>query len=180
MQFNASDGLVDRRSVHGTYVLAKGRPLNPTGRKGIAGRGALRRWGPNTTSYVAVTRWLRSRTGEVQVKGGRQVLEVLLVTAHGELALPRTSEAGGLAGVVSARCRERVAQLTRDTAVRDAAHKAIEDLMLAPQAICHDAPVDPRNTDNAWSVSRPACGADWGWTLIMATALMHRTTWLQD
>ncbi|VDP93167.1 unnamed protein product [Echinostoma caproni] len=48
LKFNQLDGKVDRTSFTGVYQLnERGLPLNPRGRTGITGRGALGRWGPN-------------------------------------------------------------------------------------------------------------------------------------
>lgn len=50
---------VERRSLTGEYEVRNGLPLNPSGRTGLAGRGALPRWGPNHSVCSVVTRWSR-------------------------------------------------------------------------------------------------------------------------
>uniref|UniRef100_A0A5S6R5Z9 ADP-ribose pyrophosphatase, mitochondrial n=1 Tax=Trichuris muris TaxID=70415 RepID=A0A5S6R5Z9_TRIMR len=55
-RFNALDGSVDRRSCMGPYFVVNGRPVNPVGRTGLSGRGALRRWGPNHRIFLLFTR----------------------------------------------------------------------------------------------------------------------------
>ncbi|EGD83708.1 hypothetical protein PTSG_11463, partial [Salpingoeca rosetta] len=87
IRFNASgiaaeDG-VDRRSVAGTYVVFNNRPLNPCGRTGIAGRGVLKRWGPNPTFHCFVTRYARDASGKLLMTKGAQSLEVLLLQFPG-------------------------------------------------------------------------------------------------
>lgn len=59
----------------------QGRPLNPRGRTGIAGRGALGMWGRNLSVVVVVIR-----------TSGADELEILLgqTAASGELAIPRS------------------------------------------------------------------------------------------
>jgi hypothetical protein len=46
----------DRRSHMGDYEVEHGRPLNPVGRTGLAGRGILGKWGPNHAADPIVTR----------------------------------------------------------------------------------------------------------------------------
>lgn len=50
----------------------QGRPLNPRGRTGIAGRGLLGRWGPNRALAAFVTR-VNDDTGDAEVLLGRKV-----------------------------------------------------------------------------------------------------------
>ena len=41
----------------GMYSVKDGRPLNPVGRTGLAGRGILGKWGPNHAADPIVTRF---------------------------------------------------------------------------------------------------------------------------
>ncbi|CAF4398176.1 unnamed protein product [Rotaria socialis] len=52
-------------------------PLNPMGRTGIRGRGALIRWGPNKSIMAVVTRW-KSHRGQFAVVDGQRILEALV------------------------------------------------------------------------------------------------------
>ncbi|XP_037570265.1 LOW QUALITY PROTEIN: transient receptor potential channel-like [Dermacentor silvarum] len=54
---------------------AQGMPMNPVGRTGLRGRGALPRWGPNHYVLFIITRWQRAK---VHLVGGRG-LEVVLM-----------------------------------------------------------------------------------------------------
>ncbi|KHJ45319.1 hypothetical protein D918_04626 [Trichuris suis] len=56
LHFNEFVDCVDRRSCTGDYMILNGRPLNPAGRTGLSGRGALRRWGPNHRVFLLFTR----------------------------------------------------------------------------------------------------------------------------
>ncbi|CAG2184080.1 unnamed protein product, partial [Oppiella nova] len=44
------------------YKLDNGIPLNPIGRTGLRGRGALPRWGPNHYVILLITRWHSLKT----------------------------------------------------------------------------------------------------------------------
>lgn len=55
----------------GTRYDAKGRPLHPFGRTGVAGRGALGRWGPNVMVVAVVTRH-SPETGSLEILLGAQ------------------------------------------------------------------------------------------------------------
>lgn len=78
IHFNRAEGSLDRRSFTaagegGPYAIRDGLPLNPAGRTGLAGRGALPLWGPNKVLHLV--RW-RVRDGTT---------ECAVVTASGRL-----------------------------------------------------------------------------------------------
>ncbi|CAF1066034.1 unnamed protein product [Adineta steineri] len=52
-------------------------PLNPMGRTGVRGRGALMRWGPNKSIMAIITRWKKHR-GQFAVIDGQRILEALV------------------------------------------------------------------------------------------------------
>ncbi|CAF2382653.1 unnamed protein product [Rotaria sp. Silwood2] len=52
-------------------------PLNPMGRTGARGRGALIRWGPNKSIMAVITRWKR-HLGEIAIIDGQRILEALV------------------------------------------------------------------------------------------------------
>ncbi|GFY47641.1 transient receptor potential cation channel subfamily M member 2 [Trichonephila inaurata madagascariensis] len=62
---------------------AEGLPMNPFGRTGLRGRGALPRWGPNHYVYVIVTRW-----HEMEWVSYRNYLEVVLYLLDTDIILP--------------------------------------------------------------------------------------------
>lgn len=51
------DGKINRKSHIGVYNVVEGRPINPTGRTGLRGRGVLGKWGPNHAADPIVSRW---------------------------------------------------------------------------------------------------------------------------
>ena len=66
--WNCVDGKVNRESHGGPYLVSgEGRPLNPGGRTGLAGRGVLGRWGPNHAADPIVTRWQVDKIGRAHV-----------------------------------------------------------------------------------------------------------------
>ncbi|KII63410.1 ADP-ribose pyrophosphatase, mitochondrial [Thelohanellus kitauei] len=58
INFNQIDRYIYRTSFHGPYRIVDGLPRNPFGRKGIAGRGSLGKWGPNHAVDIVICRWL--------------------------------------------------------------------------------------------------------------------------
>ncbi|CAF2382637.1 unnamed protein product [Rotaria sp. Silwood2] len=52
-------------------------PLNPMGRTGLRGRGALIRWGPNKSIMAVVTRW-KTHRGQFAIVDGQRILEALV------------------------------------------------------------------------------------------------------
>jgi ADP-ribose pyrophosphatase len=121
---------VPRESFSGPLALDDaGRPLNPVGRTGLAGRGLLGRWGPNYAADPIVTRFNR-RTGEV---------ELLAVERrdNGQWAIP-----GGMVDKGEAVSRTLARELLEETGV------ALD--MGRGRLIYRGYVDDPRNTDHAW------------------------------
>ena len=105
-----------------------GRPLNPTGRQGIAGRGELGKWGPNNAADPIVIAF--------DSEGNRKILLIRRKDTK-EWAL-----AGGMVDP-----GEHVSL----TAKRDLMEEAGIDLETVPSTEIFSGYVDdPRNTDNAW------------------------------
>jgi len=106
-----------------------GRPLNPRGRTGIAGRGLLGRWGPNTAVAAVITRE-NSSGDRVDILLGRRsgVTEYCLPQGF---VLPEESTDSAI---------ERI--LMRETGWAPAAFEGI--------AIQQGYVYDPRQTDHAW------------------------------
>lgn len=84
-------------------LITIGRPQNPVGRTGIAGRGLLPKWGasmvstrvtdmcpgPNKSVCQIATRWKLNPSGLPVERKGRRVLEVVAVlNQNGEWCLP--------------------------------------------------------------------------------------------
>lgn len=109
-------------------VDSRGRPLNPLGRTGLAGRGLLGRWGRNQAGDPLVTR--------VAVDGQLQLL-VIERKDSGQKALPggMVDEGEDIAATVARELQEETG--------------AILDFQEA-RLIYAGIVDDPRNTDNAW------------------------------
>uniref|UniRef100_A0A914X8X5 TRPM-like domain-containing protein n=1 Tax=Plectus sambesii TaxID=2011161 RepID=A0A914X8X5_9BILA len=69
--FGGTDGGARFKSSRPLVVSCGGLPLNPSGRKGIAGRGNLARFGPNNITYYVI---LTGRSGNVDVVLDRRTL----------------------------------------------------------------------------------------------------------
>lgn len=108
---------------------ARGRPLNPCGRTGLAGRGLLGKWGPNYAADPIVTR--------VDRTAGR--LEMLAVARrdNGQWAIP-----GGMVDP-----GEEVSK----TLARELREETGASLDMGRGRLIYRGYVDdPRNTDHAW------------------------------
>ncbi|KAE8752373.1 hypothetical protein FOCC_FOCC000845 [Frankliniella occidentalis] len=142
--WNALDGVVDRRSHEGEYAVgAGGRPLNPRGRTGLAGRGVLGRWGPNHAADPIVTRW--------RGDGAARVLQFVAIRRRdsGEWALP-----GGMVDpgeAVSATLRREFLEEAVNVLRDPARERLVGDFFAGGGDVVYRGYVDdPRNTDNAW------------------------------
>jgi ADP-ribose pyrophosphatase len=121
---------VPRESLEGALRLDElGRPLNPRGRSGIAGRGLLGKWGPNYAADPVVTR-LNTRFGDI---------EMLAIQRRdsGQWAIP-----GGMVDAGEEVSRTLVRELAEETGVT---------LDMGPGRLVYRGFVDdPRTTDHAW------------------------------
>jgi ADP-ribose pyrophosphatase len=105
-----------------------GRPLNPLGRTGIAGRGALGKWGPNHAADAIVTR--------ISPESG--LLEMILIQRQeGQWAIP-----GGMLDPGETPLAAAQRELEEETGVATSR----QDAWLVYQGIGDG----PRVTDNAW------------------------------
>ena len=109
----------------------QGRPLNPSGRTGIAGRGLLGLWGANLSVAAVLVR--AAETGELEVALGQEPGEVRLELPKG-FVLPGEEPADGILRI-----------LASETGVRPAAPGDV---------IVEEATFDPRQTDHAWVETR--------------------------
>ena len=157
IQYNQRDAQgIDRRSHTGEYTVQDGVPLNPSGRTGLAGRGALLRWGPNHSVASVVTRWSRGSAPS----GSQRMLEFVAVKPpnSGTWHLP-----GGLVEETNAEPAEAFRHTFGEQALglkpttpaeqRQAAEQALQavfDSAAHRVELYRGMVQDPRNTDNAW------------------------------
>lgn len=106
-----------------------GRPLNPVGRTGIAGRGLLGKWGPNYAADPIITRISR-------VSGSMEMLAVQR-RDNGEWAIP-----GGMVDKGEEVSRTLSRELQEETGVTLDMEKG--------RIIYRGYVDDPRNTDHSW------------------------------
>ncbi|KFD49403.1 hypothetical protein M513_09670 [Trichuris suis] len=145
--FNKLDGTVDRRRMpkiltgkQKKYKTVNNRPLNPKGRTGIAGRGDLKRWGPNHLVYVMLSR-------------GKKPREYALIPTEDEYELPDYPHVF----VDSPRenpIPEPILNMLR-TKLSEKYNKGyVDEMMKAVEKSCVEFYsgyfTDQRNTDNAW------------------------------
>ncbi|XP_017394128.1 transient receptor potential cation channel subfamily M member 2 isoform X2 [Cebus imitator] len=141
IQYNAVDGLRNRQSFHGPYVVQAGLPLNPMGRTGLRGRGSLSCFGPNHALHPVVTRWKWNEEGAICRKSIKKMLEVLVVKfpLSEHWALPGGSREPG----------ETLPQKLKQILRRE--HwPSFEKLLKRGSEVYKGYVDDPRNTDNAW------------------------------
>ncbi|XP_064005624.1 ADP-ribose pyrophosphatase, mitochondrial isoform X1 [Pogoniulus pusillus] len=157
-QFNQRDGEVERKSLHGLYVVENGRPRNPAGRTGLTGRGLLGRWGPNHAADPVVTRWKRDGSGNkvAHAVTGRNILQFIAIKRKdcGEWAIP-----GGMVDPgekISATLKREFGEealncLQKSPEERAELEKRLNKLFSQEHFVVYRGYVDdPRNTDNAW------------------------------
>jgi ADP-ribose pyrophosphatase len=123
------DELASREAKHRDEL---GRPLNPRGRTGIAGRGLLGSWGANLSVAAVVIR--RNRSRELEILLGQSEDDTELEMAKGFVHPGETSEA----------CLQRVLE-----AETDWAPETVPD-----EVIFEGFTYDQRQTDHAWVESR--------------------------
>eukprot|EP00731_Ephydatia_muelleri_P023481 Em0015g1064a len=155
LQYNALDGRVDRRSYTGEYTVVRGVPMNPAGRTGMAGRGLLRRWGPNHAADAIVTRWKRTEEGTVLISDGKAVLEFVAIRRKDTdtWAVPGGKvEPGETALATSMRefAEEAMNSLEASSNELEETKQLIEKLFHSGTQVYAGYVDDPRNTDNAW------------------------------
>jgi ADP-ribose pyrophosphatase len=126
----AAVGELPKESFEGPVRLDdKGRPLNPRGRSGIAGRGLLGKWGPNFAADPIVTR-INDQFGDVEMLAIQR-------KDNGLWAIP-----GGMVDAGEEVSRTLVRELTEETGVT---------LDMSRGRLVYRGFVDdPRTTDHAW------------------------------
>ncbi|MEZ4483102.1 MAG: NUDIX domain-containing protein [Syntrophotaleaceae bacterium] len=117
-------------SFEGPILLdAEGRPLNPRGRSGLAGRGLLGKWGPNYAADPIITR-VNQRFGDVEMLAIQR-------KDNGQWAIP-----GGMVDKGEA---------VSATLSRELKEEAGVELDFAEAQLVYQGFVDDRRTtDNAW------------------------------
>ncbi|XP_030590777.1 ADP-ribose pyrophosphatase, mitochondrial [Archocentrus centrarchus] len=157
-KFNTVDNGVDRTSFEGSYQVENGKPLNPRGRTGLAGRGLLGRWGPNHAADPIVTRW------KVDAKGAkmhhsvsaRPLLQFVSIKRKdcGEWAIPGGMvDPGEQVSLTLQRefSEEALNSLSASPEDRAKIQERITNLFKSSGFEVYKGYVDdPRNTDNAW------------------------------
>uniref|UniRef100_A0A158R4G5 Serine/arginine-rich splicing factor 2 n=1 Tax=Syphacia muris TaxID=451379 RepID=A0A158R4G5_9BILA len=133
--WNRIDGLVDRRSHEGEYSVDDcNRPLNPSGRTGLKGRGVLGRWGPNHAADCLVT---RNHSGKLQFVGIER-------KDCGIWAIP-----GGMIEPNETALQAAKREFTEETLNIEKEFN-LESLWASGRSIYKGYVDDPRNTDNSW------------------------------
>ena len=111
---------------------AEGRPLNPTGRTGVAGRGLLGLWGRNLAVAAVLVR-RGAAAGELEVALGQEAGETRLELPKG-FVLPGESPTAGILRI-----------LADEAGVRSAG---------TGEVLVEKTSFDPRQTDHAWVETR--------------------------
>ncbi|XP_037385636.1 ADP-ribose pyrophosphatase, mitochondrial isoform X2 [Talpa occidentalis] len=157
-KFNDKDGNVERKSQAGPYEIEGGKPKNPVGRTGLAGRGLLGRWGPNHAADPIITRWKRDSCGNkiTHPISGKNILQFVAIERKdcGEWAIP-----GGMVDPgekMSATLKREFAEegfnsLQKSCAEKKELEEQLHKLFSQEHLVIYKGYVDdPRNTDNAW------------------------------
>ena len=121
-----------------------GRPVNPRGRTGMAGRGLLGKWGPNPAADPIVTRF--------EPESDRLQVVAIQRKDTGAWALPGGMVDPGEAVSVTVRREfEEEAGNFEGRPETQAQFRALVDALFAGGKVVYRGYVDdPRNTDNAW------------------------------
>ena len=136
-----------------------GKPVNPVGPCGIKGRGVLGKWGPNTAADPLVTRWKRDESNNIVTENGYKVLQFVAIKRkdNGEWALPGGMVEPGEALSLTAK-REFGEEALNSLEMSDEEKQNTVDKLnkFFKQEVCiYEGYVDdPRNTDNAWMVTK--------------------------
>ncbi|XP_078407809.1 transient receptor potential cation channel subfamily M member 2 isoform X2 [Cetorhinus maximus] len=140
MKTAPKDGSQDRDAGPNTNAVEESLPQNPKGRTGLGGRGKLRYFGPNHAMDPIITRFKRNSGNSATVKGGKKVLEFLVVQYPGEdWTLP--------AGVLqSGETFPKSMKIILNPKMLDMFQKLMKKAFEVYRGYVDDS----RNTDNAW------------------------------
>ena len=136
------------------------RPINPVGRTGLQGRGVLGKWGPNTAADPLVTRWKRGYNNTIcyDIYGNR-ILQFVAIKRrdNGEYAIPGGMVEPGESLSVTAK-REFGEEALNSMEMSDdekiIMKEKVEKFFSDNICIYEGYVDDPRNTDNAWMVTK--------------------------
>ncbi|XP_063863985.1 ADP-ribose pyrophosphatase, mitochondrial-like [Scylla paramamosain] len=155
-RWNALDGRVSRCSHVKPYDVVDGFPRNVCGRTGVAGRGALGRWGPNHAADPIVTRWkVADGKAVIHEKTRKPILQFVCIQRRdsGHWAIP-----GGMVDpgerVTTTLQREFLEEALNSLEMtekqKEKSEKQLKELFKGGVEIYSGYVDDPRNTDNAW------------------------------
>lgn len=142
------------------YLDMEKRPINPIGRTGLRGRGVLGKWGPNTAADPLVTRWKRDKDNKIMMdEGGNLILQFVAIKRkdNGEYALPGGMVEPGESLSLTAK-REFGEEALNSLEMSPKESKSLKEkleLFFSENRCIYEGYVDdPRNTDNAWMVTK--------------------------
>jgi|SaaInlStandDraft_7_1057024.scaffolds.fasta_scaffold00140_12 ADP-ribose pyrophosphatase len=136
------------------------RPLNPIGPTGISGRGVLGKWGPNTAADPLVTRFKRDINNNIILDdNNNKILQFVAIRRkdNNQLALPGGMVDPGESLSITAK-REFGEEALNTLEMKNEKKKHTKELLekFFCQEVCiYEGYVDdPRNTNNAWMVTK--------------------------
>eukprot|EP00048_Salpingoeca_helianthica_P009388 m.134912 g.134912 ORF g.134912 m.134912 type:complete len:1743 (+) comp14855_c0_seq3:157-5385(+) len=144
------------------FMVVDGLPLNPHGRTGLRGRGALGKWGANPALDQIVTRWVRDHHGGIVHRAGKPLAQVLLIRRRvdhlwalpGSFVRPKDEPLPVLAkvfGVIKEKDEKDIPPDKRRESDRNRERfRAMSEFLFKGTSIYQGFMNDPRNTDNAW------------------------------
>ncbi|XP_055334511.1 ADP-ribose pyrophosphatase, mitochondrial-like [Paramacrobiotus metropolitanus] len=156
-RWNAQDGLINRKSHEGDYLVVDEYPQNPVGRTGLRGRGKLGRWGPNHAGDPIVTRWKSDKHGTTHSDSqrGKRILQFVSIQRgdSGEWAFPggMVDPGENVEETIRREFKEECMdseQLTEDE--KSTNKNLVEQFFKNGHEVYRGYVDDPRNTDNAW------------------------------
>ncbi|XP_035828049.1 transient receptor potential cation channel subfamily M member-like 2 isoform X2 [Aplysia californica] len=150
---------ISRVSLYKPYDVVDGLPVNPIGRTGLRGRGALGRWGPNHAGDPIVTRWKMLDDGTCAMKDGKPVLQFVAVQRKDNSLW---SIPGGICSpgeepwnILKADFSEDVhGTLLDNPEAKREIMAQLDQLAALGHEVYNGYADDPRNTDNAWLETR--------------------------
>jgi ADP-ribose pyrophosphatase len=136
-----------------------GYPLNPIGPTGIRGRGVLGKWGPNCAADPLVTRWKRDNDNNIILINGLPILQFVAIKRRdtGDMAIPGGMVDPGEEMSLTAK-REFGEEALNSLEMSDESRTELSiklDTFFKDSYCIYEGYVDdPRNTDNAWMVTK--------------------------
>jgi ADP-ribose pyrophosphatase len=136
-----------------------GYPLNPIGPTGIRGRGVLGKWGPNCAADPLVTRWKRDDSNNIILVNSFPILQFVAIKRRdtGDMAIPGGMVEPGEEMSLTAKREfgeEALNSLEMSEDSRTDLSVKLESFFKDSHCIYEGYVDDPRNTDNAWMVTK--------------------------